>query len=488
MNVEPDTTTQRSSRAATRSSSAGDRNSGSAFSPMMADVLEPLRDRSPRYVARAPGRLDVMGALAEYTGSLVLNATIADHVCIGVQRRTDGILSMAFARSSGLDGSPPTEIPMSRLLGPDGAPIDADQGRQLVDGAGAPSLRCMLGTVVELCRARLVPPFTGGLSMVLGSTLDGLRDAGRDAALASAAAVAVARAYNAALSPSEAAALCQRVENDWLQVPVGVGDAVCVLSGESRTLTEVQSDSGTIGGSIRLPDRLSLMGIDCGVRRPDAMVKYERVRTAAFMGRALIDRIIQHEGAHDLQWDGRLARIAATDYVARFRDRLPTKLAGSEYLERFGETGDPLTRVDPTLVYKIRSRTEHHVYEHARACQFVECLSRAIRNKDERVLAKVGGLMYASHWSYGQRCGLGSVETDLLVNLIRKHASDAGVYGAKVSARGCGGVVTVLMQSTDRASAAIEEAINRYQTKSGRKATPIRGSSQGAFASGVREL
>ena len=112
----------------------------------------------------------------------------------------------------------------------------------------------------------------------------------------------------------------------------------------------------------------------------------------------------------------------------------------------------------------------------------------AIRNKSERVLAKAGGLMYASHWSYGQRCGLGSVETDLLVNLIRKHASDAGVYGAKVSARGCGGVVTVLMQSTDRASAAVEEVVNRYQAKSGRKATLIRGSSQGAFASGVREL
>jgi L-arabinokinase len=345
----------------------------------------------------------------------------------------------------------------------------------------------MLGTIVELCRARLAPPFKDGLSIVFGSSLDGLRDAGRNAALAGAAAVAIARAWDVALSPPEAATLCQRVENDWLRVPFGIGDAVCVLSGESHTLTEVRSDSGTIGGSIRLPDSLALMGIDCGVRRPDAVAKYENVRTAAFMGRALIDRIIQHEGAHDLQWDGRLARIAASDYVARFRDRLPTKLAGSEYLERFGETGDPLTRVDPALVYKIRSRTEHHIYEHARACEFVECLSRAIRNKNESVLAKVGGLMYASHWSYGQRCGLGSVETDLLVNLIRKHASDAGVYGAKASARGCGGVVTVLMQSTDRAFAAVKEAVDRYEKKSEREATLIRGSSHGAFAFGVRE-
>ena len=96
--------------------------------------------------------------------------------------------------------------------------------------------------------------------------------------------------------------------------------------------------------------------------------KYRRVRTATFMGRFLIDRIVGHDGAGNLRWDGNLSRISVADYVDRFRDRIPTRLKGSEFLKRFGETGDPLTSVAAEVVYKIRSRTEHHVYEHSRSC------------------------------------------------------------------------------------------------------------------------
>ena len=175
------------------------------------------------------------------------------------------------------------------------------------------------------------------------------------------------------------------------------------------------------------------------------------------------------------------------DYVERFRDRIPTKLRGEEFLERFGETGDWLTRVDPTYVYKIRSRTEHHIYEHARSGQFVECLSRAIRNDNHRVLSDVSKLMYASHWSYGQRCGLGSVKTDLLVSLLRKQR-DVDIYGAKVSGRGCGGIVTLFMRATDSADAALGAALEAYAAKTGESARLIRGSSPGALVAGVREM
>jgi len=203
--------------------------------------------------------------------------------------------------------------------------------------------------------------------------------------------------------------------------------------------------------------------------------KWEHVRTAAFMGRMLIDRILNHEALRQMQWDGYLSQVSVTDYVERFRDRLPTKIMGGDFLNRFGETGDELTRIEPDGVYKIRSRTEHHIYEHDRAQQFVECLSRAIRNGDARALREVGDLMYASHWSYGQRCGLGSIETDLLVKLIRQHGADADVYGAKITGHGCGGVVAVLMRATKRAASAVEQAMADYSGRTGHNATLIRG-------------
>jgi L-arabinokinase len=297
--------------------------------------------------------------------------------------------------------------------------------------------------------------------------------------------LAVAGAYEVTLDPTDAAVLCQRVENNWLRMPVGIGDAACVLFGEANTLMGLRCEPCTPCESLPLPDDVALVGIDCGSVHPDAKLKYEHVRTAAFMGCALIDLIIQHEGGGDVQWDGHLARVSIQDYVQRFRDRIPTKLKGSEYLERFGETGDPLTRVDPKFVYKVRSRAEHHIYEHVRACQFVECLSRAIHG-DDKALAEAGELMYASHWSYGQRCGLGSIETDHLVNLIREHGVAAGIFGAKITGRGCGGVVAVLMRASDRATAAISSAIKVYQSQTGRVATVIRGSSPGALTSRIQ--
>ncbi|NOX56685.1 MAG: galactokinase family protein, partial [Planctomycetes bacterium] len=47
-----------------------------------ADAGPPLRDffsdRRPVVVARAPGRLDVMGGIADYSGSLVLQLPLSE--------------------------------------------------------------------------------------------------------------------------------------------------------------------------------------------------------------------------------------------------------------------------------------------------------------------------------------------------------------------------------------------------------------------------
>jgi L-arabinokinase len=299
---------------------------------------------------------------------------------------------------------------------------------------------------------------------------------------------AVKAALGLELEPHETAAVCQRVENHWLCTPVGIGTTVGVLLGEAHTLTEVQCKPCSLAGAIRLPDNVALIGVECGVVHADAQLKYARVRTATFMGRALIDRIIQHDGSSRLQWDGYLSSISASDFVERFRDRIPTKLKGREYLDRFGETEDTLTQIEPGFVYKIRSRTEHHIYEHARACQFAESLSRASRNRDDRALRTAGELMYASHWSYGQRCGLGSIETDLLVNLIREHGSDDEIFGAKITGMGCGGVVAVLMRTGNRAAAAVDAAIKQYQARTGRTATILQRSIPGALVTGARQV
>lgn len=490
MKVEHKTTVPRSSLAAAGVPVAATPGGGGAVSKTVVDVVKCLGDGSARFVAVAPGRLDVMGGLAEYTGALVLNMTLGDHVCVAVQARRDGKISITAA--SHADGGAADEVPVSSLCESNGRVVGVGL-RRGANAALRPDLRtCALGGLTEALRAELLPTPTGGLSICVGSSLPDASGSGRNAAVAAAAIVACAAALDRALEPLAVAAVCQRVENDWLGAPVGVADAVCTLVGEPNTLLEVRCEPCTLGGSIRLPDDLLLLGIDCGVTQPDAAQRYAHVRTATFMGRALIERIIGHErvkqGSNQLTWDGYLSRLSVTDYVERFRDRIPTKIKGKDFLDRFGETGDLLTRIDPAGLYKVRSRTEHHLYEHARSRKFVETLSRAIRGADRKAMMDAGELMNASHWSYGQRCGLGSIETDHLVSLLRRRGTESDVFGAKITGRGCGGVVAVLLKSTDKALSAIEAAMADYSSQTGHTPRLFRGSTPGALVSGAQRI
>jgi len=450
-------------------------------SPLAAETLGQLPPSPDRFVASAPGRLDVMGGIAEYAGALVLNVPIADHVCVAAQPRTDRTVTISLSCGSDAHGAKPTTVALRELHAADGRPIVPECGRRLGGGTLAAPVVGVVGVLVEMLRARLVSDWDGGLSIVVGSKLDGLSDVGRNAAVAAATMAAAAGVRGMRLDPALVTGICQRVESDWLSLPASRADAVCALLGRPGTLTQVHGDPAAPVGATRLPDELILLGVDSGATHPDTCERNRQARTSAHMGRVLVDRIVQHEGPRYARWNGQLARLSVIDYVERFRDRLPAKIKGSEFLSRFGQSDDPGAPIEPDVVYKVRARTEHCVYEHARSCRFVECLSRS-RRAD---LTEAGGLMYASHWSYGHRCGLGSLETDLLVQLIRSHGRESDILGAKVTSRGCGGVVAVLMRATDCARSSLDSAVRAYEDQCGRTARFIRGSSPGVLVSAM---
>jgi galactokinase len=233
------------------------------------------------------------------------------------------------------------------------------------------------------------------------------------------------------------------------------------------------------------PD-VAFIGLHCGRTLNDIEEKNRRVRAASMMGQLLIDRIIRHESDANAGWDGRLARISVSEYVSRFRDRVPTRMKGSEFIERFGSEISWAGEIEPRFVYKVRSRTEHHLYEHSRASQFVEALAGGARTSDRAALSDAGECMYASHWSYGQRCGLGSVEADILVNLIREYGEDRDIFGVRMGGRGCGGVLTAMIRSTERAHAALDQAVRAYESRTGLSVMRLEGAGTGAMVSGAQ--
>ena len=447
-------------------------------------IVRNLPGEDEKYVAIAPGRLDVLGGVAEYTGGLVLAVPLAEHACVGVQRRTDGLLHITRHHSASGNGAAPCEMPLARFRGDDGSWLSPPAGREMLRPYGD-MIACCAGTIIEAMRTGALGALSGGMSLAIASDLEDVSGVGVFAAASSAVLVSAAALTHEVMEPNVAALISQTLENDWLESPVGPADALCALLGEANGLTQLRCDNRTLGSTLPLPCDLRLVAIDSGHSQPGHCEKYAQVRTATFMGRLLIDRIVRHEGLLAKQWDGYLSRISVNDYVEHLRDRLPTKMSGREFLDRFGETGDRLTRIDPKQTYKIRSRTEHHVYEHARSRQFVEAIARGIRNDDRSAFVDAGSAMNASHWSGGQRCGMGSAPANSLVNALRKADPAAGIFGSRIAGRGCGGMVAVLAEDSQAAQQVLEDSIEAYARDYNVPARILTGSLAGAMVRGA---
>src|SRR4051812_25545509 len=80
------------------------------------------------FVARAPGRLDVMGGIADYSGSLMLELPIAEATLVALQRTDDRYLRIA-SLTPGTDG--PIlhfEMPLADFE-QNGSPVSYQQAR-----------------------------------------------------------------------------------------------------------------------------------------------------------------------------------------------------------------------------------------------------------------------------------------------------------------------------------------------------------------------
>ena len=111
MRLESDTTTVRHGGARTAGRAASD----VPASPLLPAVLERLSRGAPRIIALAPGRLHVLGGVAEYSGALVLSTPIGRHACVALQRHESEELLVHEVRQGSHDGDMPAILRLSDL-------------------------------------------------------------------------------------------------------------------------------------------------------------------------------------------------------------------------------------------------------------------------------------------------------------------------------------------------------------------------------------
>ena len=439
----------------------------------LAAFVDTLRERrlfergASVSVSRAPGRLDVMGGIADYSGSLVLERPIAEATWAGAQRLARPVLEIVSL------GRPPCTIPIEALA-PGGALPSYDEARRLFADGPHRWAAYIAGVVLVLARERGLP-LTSGARIVVASQVPEGKGVSSSAAVETASMSAVAAAFGIPLEPRDLAMLCQTAENLVAGAPCGVMDQMTCVFGEPQALLALLCQPAELQAPVPLPDDVELWGLDSGERHAVGGSDYGAVRTGAFMGLGIL-------AAHAALPGNHLANIGLAQFEQELVHHLPDEMAGHDFLARYGATADAVTSVAPGRRYRVRAPTAHPVYERWRVEAFRELLLAPAGDTGRR---RLGELMYESHASYG-RCGLGSAGTDALVALVRAEGPAAGLYGARITGGGSGGTVAVLGRRD--AAPAVARVADAYQRQTGYRPHVFAGSSPGVMAFGSRSI
>ncbi len=448
----------------------------------LRSFFQPAVDGNDLIVTRAPGRLDLMGGIADYSGSLVLQMPLAEATFVALQRVREPTIQIISLQGgaghgeteAGEDGYASFTMPIADFID-DALPIGYHLARAYFRREPHQAWAAYVaGAFLVLMRERDLR-FASGVRILIHSAVPAGRGVSSSAAIEVAVMSALVAAYGLTLSGRELALLCQKVENLIVGAPCGIMDQMSAACGEAGELLALLCQPAEIETAVTIPPELAVWGIDSGIRHAVSGADYGSVRVGTFMGY----RILQELAGTD--WDGYLANLTPSYFEQEYAAELPLTMTGEAFLAQYGSTGDPVTTVDPTQTYAVRKPTTHPIYEHFRVRTFRDLLrGDALANAPQ-----LGELMYQSHASYSA-CGLGSDGTDALVRLARKAGTQQGIYGAKITGGGSGGTVAILGRAD--ADAAVQAIADEYDANTDHTPVIFRGSSLGAVAFGALAL
>jgi L-arabinokinase len=440
------------------------------------------------YIARSPGRLDLMGGNVDYTGGMVFESTIREATWAAAQRRLDARIVLVNPRMKERGWRDEVSFDLADLTS------DANV-RALVNRSAAVRWTAYVLGVFHLLRRRYPDLIRSGASVYIESNVPLNKGVSSSAAVEVAVMKSAAAAYGIDLAGIELAEACQWVENVIAESACGIMDQATAVLGDEGYVLPLVCRPCRVLPMVKLPSSLTCWAVDSGASHEVSGIEYEAARAAAFMGYKLItmwERLpvtLDETGAIaryvEPRWNGYLSSLLPSEYRAKFEWRLPEIMSGADFLGQAESHIDPFTELRDGVIYRIRNCTRYAVEENARIETFAELARGASVEESENAFRLMGDLMYQSHWSYTE-CGLGSKACDLLVDLVREQGAANGLYGAKITGGGAGGTVAVLGRADARD--AFRRVVTRFGEQRGFEPYVFEGSSMGADRFGVRVL
>jgi galactokinase len=397
------------------------------------------------FTASSPGRLDVMGGFADYSGSLVLQMPITNSTMVSITLRDDFKCSVTSQIEVHENLSASFDIKSLLTL----SDLSLQQVHDFFLDKKIKWAAYVAGCAVLLHQYKKID-FRGADFQVLSNVPLG-KGVSSSAALEVATMKALAQAFQINFSGTELPILAQKVENLIVGAPCGLMDQLASYFGSANHLLPITCQPDILHTSVSIPDPIKFIGIDSGVRHSVLGASYTDVRCATFLGYSIIAQslgVSQHEIQiaresgewKNLPYGGYLCNISPEEFSQKFQALLPAKISGKDFIQKYKTSTDSVTQVQPEKEYAVLNCTLHPIHENVRVKKFREILEYLDTTQSTLALEEMGQLMYQSHDGYTQ-CGLQSERTEEIVHLAKKAE---GIYGAKITGGGSGGTVCLL--------------------------------------------
>ncbi|KAJ4707647.1 L-arabinokinase-like [Melia azedarach] len=477
------------------------------------------------FVARAPGRLDVMGGIADYSGSLVLQMPIREACHVAVQKihpskhrlwkhtlarhndkgqGSSPVLQIVSYGSELSNRAPTFDMDLSDFMDGD-KPLSYEKAKKYFDKDPSQKWAAYVAGTILVLMTELGVRFEDSIGMLVCSAVPEGKGVSSSASVEVASMSAIAAAHGLSIEPRDLALLCQKVENHIVGAPCGVMDQMTSACGEANKLLAMICQPAEVLGLVEIPSHIRFWGIDSGIRHSVGGADYGSVRAGAFMGRKMIKSIASTMlsqslpssngvNSYESEVDGvelleaestldYLCNLSPHRFEAFYARNIPESIVGEAFSTKYGDHNDPVTVIDPKRIYGVRAPASHPIYENFRVKAFKALLTSSASDDQ---LTSLGELLYQCHYSYSA-CGLGSDGTDRLVQLVQEiqhsktsKSEDGTLYGAKITGGGSGGTICVIGKNCLTSSRQILEIQQRYKDATGYLPLIIEDSSPGA--------
>lgn len=427
----------------------------------------------PITIARAAGWVDLLGGAAAYGGTLALTWPMGGSTFAALQPDPEPQIRIRAGEFEAC-------LPLAALAAGGRPRPYAEMAGQILQGApvGAPWWAPALGAWAALMREEFVP-FDGGARLLLRPG----EGPGSAESWAAAVAQALVSAYGVRIAPRELALVCrvaaERVAGRQTD-SLGPLASVCAPAGE---LLLVHPQPAGSWGGLPLPHGAAVWALQVGAG--PARTGLERCRLAAAMAYRLIaDAAGLTQQQADARWGGYLANVGTAAFARRYRDLVPPRLSGADFLARYAAPPGPA--IAPAESYPLRAAATLAIEGHLRSRSAVALL-RAAASKAQREddLRLVGELMAESHWLQ-RAAGLGDAHADRLADLVDAAGADCGLFGARAPAPGSAATLVVLARAG--AGEELRAIAERYARQCGAPVSLFGGSAPGASPAGTREI